>query len=106
MKTNIELKYKTDKSFKWFVDDAVKSMLSNAIYNQDTWDTWESFWYKDMPYDVNIWTDEETSKINTTIYSCYFNKDNNIYLNESDFYRVREDNIDVHRPNTNRHTSC
>ncbi len=39
----IEIQYKTDSNFKWFVDDAVETMWSDAIHNDDTEDTWHSF---------------------------------------------------------------
>tara|TARA_R110000868_G_scaffold223804_3_gene475686 strand:- start:7139 stop:7429 length:291 start_codon:yes stop_codon:yes gene_type:complete len=92
----IEIKYKTDSNFKWFVDDAVETMWSDAIHNDDTDDTWQSFWYKNMPYDFNIWTDDVTDVTYCSLYSCYYNKYNDIYTDESDYYRVKEEKILVH----------
>jgi hypothetical protein len=92
----IEIKYKTDDHFKSIADYYVDKVLTEAIHNDDIGDTWHSFWYENMPYDVNVWTDDVTNITNCAIYSCNINEYDDIYTNEEDYYRVREEKILVH----------
>tara|TARA_R100001198_G_C5107291_1_gene136572 strand:+ start:209 stop:499 length:291 start_codon:yes stop_codon:yes gene_type:complete len=92
----IELEYKTSNKFKLFVDASVETMWAEAIQNDDIGDTWHSFWYRDRPYDFNIWTDDVTNVTYCSVYSCYYDEDNDICTDDSDFYRVKEEKILVH----------